>query len=218
MLEENTLKYVSGLRDISQMLSISEIQHFIPDYHKQLSFHTKNHTADTSRTVKEVHRVLRNTFNQAVKWKLMARNPVEHATLPKVVFHSLRHSSITYKLKLNGGDASLSFYIVRIYGSVLDFGCGSGHDTKYFRKKGYVGCRWSERAVSVSFRVYRDFCTPRVFRTIRRRGSLRRYPDVFFYSACKKECASGYPSADDPWHDRNAVLRHKDNRIRPGFR
>ena len=24
--------------------------------------------------------------------------------LPKVVFHSLRHSSITYKLKLNGGD------------------------------------------------------------------------------------------------------------------
>lgn len=24
--------------------------------------------------------------------------------MPKVVFHSLRHSSITYKLKLNGGD------------------------------------------------------------------------------------------------------------------
>ncbi|MCQ4711936.1 site-specific integrase, partial [[Clostridium] innocuum] len=24
--------------------------------------------------------------------------------LPHVVFHSLRHSSITYKLKLNGGD------------------------------------------------------------------------------------------------------------------
>jgi len=24
--------------------------------------------------------------------------------LPPVVFHSLRHSSITYKLKLNGGD------------------------------------------------------------------------------------------------------------------
>ena len=28
----------------------------------------------------------------------------EHPELPKVVFHSLRHSSITYKLKLNGGD------------------------------------------------------------------------------------------------------------------
>ena len=33
-------------------------------------------------------------FNQLIK---------EH-DLPKVVFHSLRHSSITYKLKLNGGD------------------------------------------------------------------------------------------------------------------
>lgn len=30
--------------------------------------------------------------------------PIEENGLPKVVFHSLRHSSITYKLKLNGGD------------------------------------------------------------------------------------------------------------------
>ena len=29
---------------------------------------------------------------------------IEHNDLPWVVFHSLRHSSITYKLKLNGGD------------------------------------------------------------------------------------------------------------------
>lgn len=29
---------------------------------------------------------------------------IEKTGLPKVVFHSLRHSSITYKLKLNGGD------------------------------------------------------------------------------------------------------------------
>lgn len=29
---------------------------------------------------------------------------IEQTGLPKVVFHSLRHSSITYKLKLNGGD------------------------------------------------------------------------------------------------------------------
>ena len=29
---------------------------------------------------------------------------IEKNDLPKVVFHSLRHSSITYKLKLNGGD------------------------------------------------------------------------------------------------------------------
>ena len=96
------------------------------------------------RTVKEIHKILRNAFNQAVKWELISRNPVINATLPKceakprdiwtadtlfhalelcdddinralnklitehglpkVVFHSLRHSSITYKLKLNGGD------------------------------------------------------------------------------------------------------------------
>lgn len=29
---------------------------------------------------------------------------IKENNLPKVVFHSLRHSSITYKLKLNGGD------------------------------------------------------------------------------------------------------------------
>lgn len=32
------------------------------------------------------------------------RTLIERNDLPKVVFHSLRHSSITYKLKLNGGD------------------------------------------------------------------------------------------------------------------
>src|SRR5699024_8366029 len=29
---------------------------------------------------------------------------IQEHDLPKIVFHSLRHSSITYKLKLNGGD------------------------------------------------------------------------------------------------------------------
>ena len=29
---------------------------------------------------------------------------IQENNLPRVVFHSLRHSSITYKLKLNGGD------------------------------------------------------------------------------------------------------------------
>lgn len=37
----------------------------------------------TPHTVREIHKVLRNAFNQAVKWELMTRNPVEHATLPK---------------------------------------------------------------------------------------------------------------------------------------
>lgn len=38
--------------------------------------------------------VIRNSFNKLIK---------EH-NLPQVVFHSLRHTSVTYKLKLNGGD------------------------------------------------------------------------------------------------------------------
>lgn len=33
--------------------------------------------------VKEIHKILRCAFNQAVKWELVARNPVERATLPK---------------------------------------------------------------------------------------------------------------------------------------
>ena len=37
----------------------------------------------TPSTVREIHKVLRNAFNQAVKWEMMYRNPVEHATLPK---------------------------------------------------------------------------------------------------------------------------------------
>lgn len=39
-----------------------------------------------------------STINGALK-RLIEKN-----NLPKVVFHSFRHSSITYKLKLNGGD------------------------------------------------------------------------------------------------------------------
>ncbi len=39
-----------------------------------------------------------STINGALK------QLIEENNLPKVVFHSFRHSSITYKLKLNGGD------------------------------------------------------------------------------------------------------------------
>lgn len=37
----------------------------------------------TAHTIREIHKTLRNAFNQAVKWEMMSRNPVEHATLPK---------------------------------------------------------------------------------------------------------------------------------------
>ena len=52
-----------------------------------------------------------------------------HAELPNVVFHSLRHSSTTYKLKLNHGDLKATQgdtghaeidMITRIYAHILD--------------------------------------------------------------------------------------------------
>ena len=62
-------------------------------------------------------------INDALR-KLIKRND-----LPKVVFHSLRHSSITYKLKLNGGDIkavqgdsghSQSKMVTDLYSHILD--------------------------------------------------------------------------------------------------
>lgn len=38
----------------------------------------------TPHTIREIHKVLRTAFNQAVKWELMTKNPVVNATLPKV--------------------------------------------------------------------------------------------------------------------------------------
>ncbi len=37
----------------------------------------------TAHTIREIHKLLRNAFNQGVKWELMSRNPVQNATLPK---------------------------------------------------------------------------------------------------------------------------------------
>ena len=54
---------------------------------------------------------------------------IEKNNLPKVVFHSLRHSSITYKLNLNGGDIkavqgdsghSQSKMVTDLYSHILD--------------------------------------------------------------------------------------------------
>lgn len=41
----------------------------------------------TPRTVQEIHKLLRNAFNIAVKWELLPRNPVEHCVLPKCADH-----------------------------------------------------------------------------------------------------------------------------------
>ena len=37
----------------------------------------------TPNRVREIHKVLRTAFAQAVKWELIPRNPVDHATIPK---------------------------------------------------------------------------------------------------------------------------------------
>ena len=44
----------------------------------------RNSMTVSARNVKEIHKILRCAFNQAVKWELMVRNPVAHAALPKV--------------------------------------------------------------------------------------------------------------------------------------
>ncbi len=67
--------------------------------------------------------VEQSTIGSAFK-KLIAEND-----LPNVVFHSLRHSSITYKLKLNGGDVksvqgdsghSQTTMVTDVYSHILD--------------------------------------------------------------------------------------------------
>lgn len=37
----------------------------------------------TVHTVNEIHKILRSAFKQAVKWELIAKNPVENVTIPK---------------------------------------------------------------------------------------------------------------------------------------
>ena len=37
----------------------------------------------TPHTVRDIHKILRSCFNQAVKWELMAKNPASKATVPK---------------------------------------------------------------------------------------------------------------------------------------
>ena len=49
----------------------------------QRPYSKNNEECVSPRRVREIHKLLRSAFNQAVKWELMARNPVEHATLPK---------------------------------------------------------------------------------------------------------------------------------------
>lgn len=50
---------------------------------KPRPYQTPKNEFMSARMVKEIHKILRNVFNQAVKWELMSRNPILNATLPK---------------------------------------------------------------------------------------------------------------------------------------
>ena len=50
---------------------------------KQKPFGKSTSEFITPTTIKNIHKILRSAFNQAVKWELMQRNPVENCTLPK---------------------------------------------------------------------------------------------------------------------------------------
>lgn len=71
---------------------------------------------------------------------------IEEHDLPKVVFHSLRHSSITYKLKLNGGDVkavqgdsghSQTSMVTDVYSHILDD--DRRHNAELFENAFYSG-------------------------------------------------------------------------------
>ena len=52
------------------------------------AYQKDNNVLVTPSTIRELHKILRSAFNQAVKWELLLRNPVERATLPKVQKHT----------------------------------------------------------------------------------------------------------------------------------
>ena len=73
---------------------------------------------------KEVERVSK----QAVE-ELNSKDIIDELGLPDVVFHSLRHTSVTYKLKLSGGDIKAvqgdsghaqADMVTEVYGHILD--------------------------------------------------------------------------------------------------
>lgn len=50
---------------------------------KQRPYETEKERFVSPHTIREIHKLLRSAFNQAVRWEMMARNPVQNATLPK---------------------------------------------------------------------------------------------------------------------------------------
>ena len=75
------------LNDISPRMMDKYFQSLLKVKSKPTPFRTPKNEYLGPSQIKGVHKLLRSAFNQAVKWELMARNPVENATLPKVEKH-----------------------------------------------------------------------------------------------------------------------------------
>ncbi|NCB66629.1 MAG: site-specific integrase [Bacilli bacterium] len=71
------------LDDVNPRMMNSYYQKLLSVKAKSSKFVHPHNEYVSVRTVKEIHKVLRNAFNQAVKWELMSRNPVLNCTLPK---------------------------------------------------------------------------------------------------------------------------------------
>ena len=54
----------------------------MPAVHNPVT-HCAAHETITLSTIRDIHKTLRNCFEQAVKWELMDKNPAIHATVPK---------------------------------------------------------------------------------------------------------------------------------------
>lgn len=76
--------YIGDMK-ISDLTPLKMSQYYV-DLTKKYSVakpHQDEQQLITPRTVLEVHKILRNALNLAVGWELLARNPVQKATLPK---------------------------------------------------------------------------------------------------------------------------------------
>ena len=75
------------LDDITPRIMDKYFQSLLKVKAKPSPFHKDTDQFLTPSQIKGIHKLLRSAFNQAVKWELMLRNPVENATLPKVEKH-----------------------------------------------------------------------------------------------------------------------------------
>lgn len=116
-----SVKEVADLLDVEdylvyELLKKNQMEAVIVDYWKRIpkeSFQNRYESQSRYRTKEErdeymdYNLVMASTFglplgDGAIRGPL--KKLIEDYNLPPVVFHSFRHSSVTYKLKLNGGD------------------------------------------------------------------------------------------------------------------